>query len=136
MFWNYLTFKELAVKGLTIDSTFCEIGEEFFDVSLCCDNGTDIVPAHKVILAACSPLFRKILSRQKNQQNPFLYLKGIHLKEMKAVVNFMYYGEVNCDEDNLQHFLPVAQGQIISKQNCDSLKFSKKATKLMQGFLP
>ena len=61
-----------------ISTSFRELREdsEFFDVTLCCDNGTDIVPAHKVILAACSPLFRKILSRQKNQQNPFLYLKA------------------------------------------------------------
>ena len=105
----------MAVKGLTIDSTFCEIGEEFFDVSLCCDNGTDIVPAHKVILAACSPLFRKILSHQKNQQNPFIYLKGIHLNEMKAVLKFMYHGEVNVAQDSVGTFLDVAKGQLISK---------------------
>ena len=49
-------------------SSFNELREnsEFFDVTLCCDNGIDIIPAHKVILAACSPLFRKILSQQEN----------------------------------------------------------------------
>ncbi len=34
--------------------------------------------AHKVILAACSPLFRRILGHNQNQLNPFLYLKGIN----------------------------------------------------------
>lgn len=94
-----------------ISTSFRELREdsEFFDVTLCCDNGTDVVQAHKVILAACSPLFRKILARQKNQQNPFLYLKGIRLKELQAVLNFMYHGEVNVAQDCLNNFLAVAE---------------------------
>merc|ERR1719232_1549636 len=89
-----------------ISSSFRELREdsEFFDVTLCCDNGTDIVQAHKVILAACSPLFRKILSNQNNQQNPLLYLKGIHLQELRAVLNFIYYGEVNVEQAWLRNF--------------------------------
>ncbi len=94
-----------------ISTSFRELRDdsEFFDVSLCCDNGTDVVQAHKVILAACSPLFRKILARQKQQQHPFLYLKGIRLKELQAVLNFMYHGEVNVAQDSLNGFLAVAE---------------------------
>ena len=105
-----------------ISTSFRELRDdsEFFDVTLCCDNGSDIVPAHKVILAACSPLFRKILSRQKNQQNPFLYLKGIHLKEMKAVLNFMYHGEVNVAQDSLNNFLAVAEELAVKGLTTDS----------------
>merc|ERR1712204_98284 len=72
------------------------------------------------ILAACSPLFRKILSRQKNQQNLFLYLKGIHLKEMKAVLNFMYHGEVNVAQDSLNNFLAVAEELAVEGLTTDS----------------
>jgi len=94
---------------------------EFYDVTLCCDNGTDLVPAHKKILASCSPIFRKILSHQKyNQQNTFLYLKGIHLKEMKAVLNFMYHGEVNVAQDSLNNFLAVAEELAIKGLATDS----------------
>ena len=82
---------------------------EFFDVTLCCGNGVDTVPAHKVILAACSPLFRRILSCQKNHQNPLLYLKGIQLKELKAVLDFAYHGEVKIEQDSLDSFLAVAE---------------------------
>ena len=82
---------------------------EFFDVTLCCGNGVDTVPAHKVILAACSPLFRRILSCQKNHQNPLLYLKGIQLKELKAVLDFAYNGEVKIAQDSLDNFLAVAE---------------------------
>merc|ERR1712088_1062045 len=105
-----------------ISTSFRELREdsEFFDVTLCCDNGTDIVPAHKVILAACSPLFRKILTHQKNQQNPFLYLKGIRLKELQAVLNFMYHGEVNVAQDSLNNFLAVAEELAVKGLTTDS----------------
>jgi hypothetical protein len=94
----------------TISSSFRELRQtsEFFDVTLCCDNGTDTLQAHKVILAACSPLFRRILG-QNTHQNPFLYLKGIHLKELQNVLNFMYHGEVSVAQDSLNKFLAVAE---------------------------
>ena len=94
-----------------ISGSFRELREdsEFFDVTLCCDNGIDIVQAHKVILAACSPFFRKILSHQKNQQNPLLYLKGICLKDLQIAIKFMYHGEVNIARESLNNFLEVAE---------------------------
>ena len=94
-----------------ISSSFRELREdsEFFDVTLCCDNGIDIVQAHKVILAACSPFFHDILSHQKNQQNPLLYLKGICLKDLKIAIKFMYHGEVNIARESLNNFLEVAE---------------------------
>jgi len=92
-------------------------------VTLCCDNGVDVVQAHKVILAACSPLFRKILSRQKSTgQNPFLYLKGIRLKELRAVLDFIYHGEVNVAQDSLNNFLAVAEELAIKGLTTDSQK--------------
>ena len=94
-----------------ISGSFRELREdsEFFDVTLCCDNGIDIVQAHKVILAACSPFFRKILSHQKNQQNPLLYLKGICFKDLQTALEFMYHGEVNIARESLNNFLEVAE---------------------------
>ena len=105
-----------------ISTSFRELRDdsEFFDVTLCCDNGTDLVQAHKVILAACSPLFRKILAHQKNQQNPLLYLKGIRLKELQAVLNFMYHGEVNVAQDSLNNFLAVAEELAVKGVTTDS----------------
>ena len=112
-------------------SCFNELREnsEFFDVTLCCDNGIDIIPAHKVILAACSPLFRKILSRQKNPQNPFLYLKGIHMQELQAILDFMYCGEVNVAQDSLNEFLEVAKELAIKGINSNPMGSKKLAPK-------
>jgi len=81
--------------------------KEFFDVTLCCDNGIDKIKAHKLILASCSPLFKRILAN--NKERPLLYLKGVNKKELSAVLGFMYNGEVNVAEDSLTVFLAVAE---------------------------
>lgn len=93
-----------------ISSSFQELRQEseFFDVTLCCDNGSDLVQAHKVILAACSPFFRQILSHNSHK-NPFLYLKGIKQRELLNILQFMYKGEVNVPQECLNDFLAVAE---------------------------
>ena len=42
-----------------ISTSFHKLREdnEFFDVTLCCDNDVDLVQAHEVILAVCSPYY-------------------------------------------------------------------------------
>ena len=116
-----------------ISSSFRELREdsEFFDVTLCCDNGIDIVQAHKVILAACSPFFRDILSHQKNQQNPLLYLKGICLKDLQAVLEFMYHGEVNLAQGSLNNFLEVAEELAIKGLSADTKPMSPTSKKFI-----
>ena len=103
------------MEALTLDTQF---GQEYADVTLCLSDGK--LPAHKVILAACSPIFRQILTGIKGQQNPFIYLKGIHLEEMKAVLNFMYHGEVNVAQDSLNNFLAVAEELAVKGLTTDS----------------
>jgi len=107
-----------------ISTSFRELrrDSEFFDVTLCCDNGSDRVPAHKVILAACSPLFRRILHgvNASSSPNPLLYLKGIQKKELTAILNFMYHGEVNVAQDSLNAFLAVAEELAVKGLTTDS----------------
>ena len=59
------------------------------------------VRAHKVILAACSPFFRRILAHNADRKNPLLYLKGIQKRELQAILNFMYHGEVRNSKTSL-----------------------------------
>jgi len=91
-----------------ISAAFKDIREdrEFFDVTIACED--EQLQAHKVILSACSPFFKKILRRNQHQ-NPLLYLKGVSHKDMESVLNFMYYGEVNVAQDDLNSFLQVAE---------------------------
>jgi len=91
-----------------VSGAFREIREEkdFFDVTLACDDNQ--MEAHKVIISACSPWFRNILRRNPHQ-HPLLYLKGVKYRELVAVLNFMYQGEVNVAQDDLNSFLSVAE---------------------------
>lgn len=105
-----------------VSSSFKELREadQFYDVTLCCDNGDAEVRAHKVVLAACSPFFRKVLLRYTHN-NPLIYLKGVDSHNLTAVLNFMYQGEVNVSQDELPAFLKVAE-ELAIKGLTDSSK--------------
>ena len=79
---------------------------DFFDVTLACED--DQIQAHKVILSACSPFFRGVL-RKNPHQHPLLYLKGISFRDIQSVLNFMYHGEANIAQEDLNNFLSVAE---------------------------
>jgi len=80
--------------------------KDFFDVTLACDE--DQIQAHKVILSACSPFFRSVL-RKNPHAHPLLYLKGVKFGDLQSVLNFMYHGEVNVAQEELNSFLAVAE---------------------------
>ena len=91
-----------------ISSAFKHIREDqnFFDITIACED--EQIQAHKVILSASSPFFKNVLSRNQHH-HPLLYLKGVSYNDMEAVLNFMYNGEVNVAQDNLNSFLQVAE---------------------------
>jgi len=87
---------------------------DFFDVTLgCSDSNGRSLQAHKVILSACSSFFKGML-RQQAQQNPahphpFIYLRGVSFCDLSSVLDFMYHGEVNVAQEDLNSFLAVAE---------------------------
>jgi len=91
-----------------ISSAFRELRDDkdFFDVTIACDD--EQIQAHKVILSACSPFFRNILRRNPHE-HPLLYLKGVKYTDLQSVLNFMYHGEVNVAQEELNSFLAVAE---------------------------
>jgi len=111
-----------------ISSAFRELRDDkdFFDVTLACDD--EQIQAHKVILSACSPFFRNILRRNPHQ-HPLLYLKGVKYTDLQSVLNFMYHGEVNIAQEELNSFLAVAEDLRVKglTQNNSGLKH-KEAT--------
>ena len=80
--------------------------QDFSDVTLACDGDTKI-EAHKVILAASSSFFSNLL-KQNRHPHPLLYLRGISLTQLVAVVDFIYHGEVNIHQEDLDSFLILA----------------------------
>jgi len=80
---------------------------EFTDVTLICDDQREF-QAHKVILSACSPVFRNMFYG-RNTPNSIIYLKGIKYQSLDALLQFMYKGEAVFPQNNLETFLEVAK---------------------------
>jgi hypothetical protein len=77
--------------------------EDFMDVTLACDDDKQL-RAHKVILSACSPFFKRILSKNPHP-NPLLFISGVTYRDLKAILNFMYLGETNVEQCHLDSFM-------------------------------
>jgi len=92
-----------------IKSAFGNLREDndFADVTLACEDGQQ-VEAHKVILAASSPFFQKLLVRNKHP-HPLIYMKGVKSDDVLAIVDFLYRGEANVFQENLDSFLAIAE---------------------------
>ena len=80
---------------------------DFTDVTLACEDGQQ-VEVHKVILAASSPFFQKLLGRNKHA-HPMIYMRGIKFDDLLAIIDFLYYGEANVNQESLDSFLAIAE---------------------------
>ncbi|KAL1373738.1 hypothetical protein pipiens_018484, partial [Culex pipiens pipiens] len=64
--------------------------------------------AHKVVLSACSPYFAALLSQQYDK-HPIFILKDVKFQELRAMMDYMYRGEVNISQDQLAALLKAAE---------------------------
>ena len=80
---------------------------EFTDVTLACEDGNQ-VEVHKVVLAALSPFFHNLLKRNKHV-HPLIYMRGMKFEDLLTIVDFLYYGEANIYQENLDTFLTIAE---------------------------
>ena len=99
--WNDFQDNVRNAFGHLRDST------DFVDVTLACEDGRQI-EAHKVILAASSPFFQRILKENKHS-HPLIYMKGMKCDDLTAIVDFVYFGEANVYQENLGSFLSIAE---------------------------
>ena len=76
--------------------------EDFTDVTLACDDG-QLVKAHKVILAAASPFFKRILT-QAAHPNPLIHIQGIKAFHLKLMLHFIYLGRATIETGNIEEF--------------------------------
>ena len=91
-----------------ISDAFRDLKEDkdFSDVTLACSDQQ--VEAHKVILAASSNFFKKVLKNIQHN-HPLIYMKGVKFRDLEAVLNFVYYGEVNVAKTDLNNFLTLGE---------------------------
>ena len=73
------------------------------------DPNTVQVMAHKVVLASCSPYLHSILMRLRHShQQPVIFLSCINISNLTKLVTFMYCGQVEVEESQLESFLQSA----------------------------
>ena len=77
------------------------------DVTLVGDDNSQL-PAHRLVLSACSEYFKEIFKRNKHQST-LVCLEGLLEKDLTHVLDYMYNGEVNIYQEDLDRFLGVAQ---------------------------
>lgn len=116
-------------------------GDSFFDVSLAVSDQDHTIQAHKVILSTCSPFFRSVLAKQAAASGPLagllhpvIYLRGITARDLRNILDFMYNGEVNVAQQDLDAFLAVAEDlKIKGLTQLDDARPSKRPAEALPG---
>ena len=80
---------------------------DFADVTLACENDR-LVKAHKVILSGSSSFFRHLLLVNAHK-HPLIYLKGVNIRDLEAVLQFIYLGETKVEKDMMTSYLETAK---------------------------
>jgi len=78
---------------------------DFLDVTIFC-SGVQ-VKAHKVILSACSNIFKGIL-KEAPSPHPVIVLWDVEERDLQAILDFMYNGQVDIRQEDLESFLAAA----------------------------
>ena len=80
---------------------------DFADVTLISDDKIKF-SAHRILLSSCSNLFKLIL-KGNVQANSLLYLSGVNSYYLGFILDYIYHGEVNIYQEQLDSFLESAQ---------------------------
>ena len=99
--WN--DYQENTIKSFS----FLRREEEFFDVTLVSDDEKQMM-AHKVVLSSSSEYFKNILKKNKHS-HPMLCLSGLSEEDLDNVLDYIYHGEVQIFQRNIDKFLDIAQ---------------------------
>ena len=79
------------------------------DVTLVSDDHSQI-SAHKLVLSASSEYFKNIFKNSnKPNSHPLVCLNETNSNDLKNIMDYIYNGEVQIFQDNLDRFLSIAQ---------------------------
>ncbi|XP_046142410.1 uncharacterized protein LOC117606608 isoform X26 [Osmia lignaria lignaria] len=114
-------FDTLLESGTLVDCTLAAEGK--------------YLKAHKVVLSACSPYFEGLLSEHYDK-HPVFILKDVKFKELKAMMDYMYRGEVNISQDQLAALLKAAESLQIKGLSESKTSGSNKMDTRQQKVVP
>ncbi|XP_047988074.1 BTB/POZ domain-containing protein 18-like isoform X1 [Leguminivora glycinivorella] len=90
--------------------------EDFVDVTLACEGHR--LEAHKVVLSACSPYFKELF-KNNPCPHPIIFMRDCEVSHVRALLQFMYAGQVNIAQAQLTAFLRTADAlQIRGLTDC------------------
>lgn len=102
----------LALQWMEHSQIFCRaIGSlrgksGYTDATLACEG--QFYPVHKFVLSTCSDYFNAIFEWTPCL-NPVVVLNNVSCKELEAILDFMYIGEVNVLETQIQGIIHAAE---------------------------
>ena len=99
---------------------------ELSDVTLATEDRGQLT-AHKVILAASSPFFKRLLEKNQNP-HPLLFLMGVKMVQLKQLLSYIYLGKCDLTQEQLSAFMATGKqleieglsGEIEESKECYS----------------
>ena len=98
---------------------------EFSDVTLVSKDNTRM-KAHKVILGSGSAFFNEVLSHMKDHPHPLIYLMGVEMEVLEAIMSFLYLGQVEVKQEMIQDFMKTATELQIDGLHTKDLEANEK----------
>ena len=95
---------------------------DFCDVTLACENKQ--IKTHKLIISSFSPVLANIL-KSNQTPHPVIYFRKVKYRDLQNLLNFIYQGEANVAQEDLNNFLEIADEldvRGLCKRNLDSYK--------------
>jgi hypothetical protein len=80
--------------------------DDLVDITFACEGKK--LGAHKLVLYSCSPYFKELLKDNKSS-HPIFFFHDISYDILKAILEYMYLGEVHITNENLKDFIRVAE---------------------------
>ena len=114
-----------------VSKSFSALRSEAYlhDVTLVSDDHNKVA-AHKMVLSACSEYFKDIFKNNQHS-HPLICLDGLSAADIRNIMDYIYNGELQIDQESLDRFLSIAQrlklgGLIEDTHNQDELEDTNK----------
>ena len=95
------------VANITDSFAHLHKDKDFSDVTLASADGPQF-KSHRIILASGSLVFKNLLEKNL-MEKPLIFMRGVKSDHLSWIVDFLYKGEVNIDQENLNEFLALAE---------------------------
>ena len=108
-------------------TTFSNLRDDadFTDVTLACEDGTQLM-GHRLVLAASSSFFENILRRNRHV-HPLILMRRVKSDDLVALLDFLYFGQASVRQENLKEFLRLAEELEVKGLSRDNLNNRRKA---------